>query len=212
MYVTAPLNQKVSFQFSGKNSINLHSVNFKPIHDKIIFYISGEMDDTSKLSNRSEKIKREKLQFSFVVGKNSQPSMERGQKYFYIDSAKYVSSFKKHHILPCPQQDSINYIYSDNSLHYMKFTDNRNFCENQEIKKNIQFKKIIWNKFCFNKLIGLTIENTVHLIDIIKPSEEISFNFEDETITDILHVETGDFKDMIICSTNNDIVAIDERM
>ena len=117
------------------------------------------MDGTSKLSNRSENIKREKLQYSFVVGKNSQPSMKRGQKYFYIDSTKYVSSFKKHHILPCPQQDSINYIYRKNDHIIVKDLEKEvfyklnefNFNSNKPIEKII-FRygiKILKKTLCF---------------------------------------------------------------
>jgi len=213
MNSTAPNNQIASFQFTGKNKMNLHSVNFKPIHDEIIFYINGDLEETFKHLNYSEYVKQEKLQVSFVVGKNSRSSFKNGQRYFYMGWEKYFVSFRKHHILPCPEQSSINYIYSDNSIHYMKFTENRNFCENKEIIKNIQFKKLIWNKFCFNKLTGLTIENTVLSIEIAKPSsQEIQFNIDEEKITDILHIEIGDFKNMIICSFKNDVVAIDDRM
>lgn len=206
-----PQNEPLIFQFNHdrNTSLGLDSANLKIRNNNIIFFISGTITENPKNISTPDQ-KEKKLSFTTVMEKNINYPFQ--QKYLFCDFKNYSPDSKNHHIILNPQENSIDCIYSNNNLNYMHFSSTSIFREEFILRKNKLYKKIIWNKLHTNKLIGLNLDNTIELIDIEKLNDESSFNLgEQELIRDIIHLERGDLRDMLLISGENNLMIYDPK-
>jgi hypothetical protein len=206
---TKKTNEPIILNYNEKNDFTLQSANFKIRNNEVIFYLSG-MITTSNINNGIPKILGKKQNFTSIIKQNLESPDSR--KYLYFEFHDYSPYLINTDITIDPQQNSIDYIYCTGSLNYVNFSRNSFFREEIILRKNRNFMKIIWNKLQTNKIMGLSTDNDVELIDLEKIKEKFAFTLrETEKIKDIVHIERGNLSDSLLISGRENLCLYDLR-